>query len=90
MLDFWPDLTQVRYINTIWSQTDYYILSNLGVWSSREELVKLRRVERTFVPRTNEHEKSVAKLRLWERAVERFRGWYHLKEMEQFNQKASS
>lgn len=67
-----------------------YLQLHLGVWSSREELLKLRRIERTFVPRTNEFEKSVAKLRLWERAVDRFRGWYQPKEMEQLNMRESS
>lgn len=91
-LDFWLALIQVTLPKRKWHRSYYYnqIFYWPGVWSSRDELQKLRRIERTFVPRTHEHEKSVAKLRLWERAVERFRGWYHPKDMEQLNQRASS
>lgn len=50
---------------------------NTGYWSGRDELLRLRQVERTFVPCARpERDAAVAKLRGWERAVERFRGWY--------------
>lgn len=50
---------------------------NGGFWTSREELVRMRRIDRTFVPAAaGVRDVRVAKLRDWERAVERFRGWY--------------
>lgn len=49
---------------------------NKGVWSSRDELIKLRKVERTFVPNEGNYERCITKMKCWERAVVRFKGWY--------------
>lgn len=51
---------------------------NTGVWNSRDELTKLRKVERIFVPNPNNYEKAMQKMKHWERAVDRFKGWYQL------------
>lgn len=48
----------------------------IGIWSSRDELVKLRKVERVFVPNESVYERSMNKMKNWERAVNRFKGWY--------------
>lgn len=48
----------------------------VGVWKSRDELIRLRKVERTFVPNESIHERYMAKMKNWERAVGRFKGWY--------------
>lgn len=53
---------------------------NTGVWQERDDLTKLRKVEKTFEPRKNKHEKAIAKMKSWERAIERFKGWYLVKE----------
>lgn len=53
-----------------------------GVWSSRDELIKLRKIDRTFIPRPEQHEKCLARLRLWEKAVDRFKGWYNPNDLE--------
>lgn len=52
------------------------------MWSSRDELIKLRKIEKIFVPRPDQYEKCIAKLHFWERAVDRFRGWYNPKDLE--------
>lgn len=50
---------------------------NAGFWSGRDELLRLRQIERTFVPGDGQtREAALAKQRGWERAVDRFRGWY--------------
>lgn len=51
---------------------------NTGIWHSRDELIKLRKVERTFVPNPTSYEKAMEKMKHWERAVGRFKGWYQL------------
>lgn len=50
---------------------------NTGFWTGRDELLRLRQIERTFVPADAQtREACVATQRGWERAVDRFRGWY--------------
>lgn len=51
---------------------------NTGIWKSRDELIKLRTVERTFVPNSNNYQSAMEKMKHWERAVNRFKGWYQL------------
>lgn len=48
----------------------------VGIWNSRDELIKLRKIERVFVPNEGVHERSMIKMKNWERAVGRFKGWY--------------
>lgn len=48
----------------------------VGIWKSRDELIRLRKVERTFVPNESVHERYTDKMKNWERAVGRFKGWY--------------
>lgn len=50
---------------------------NLGVWKNRDELIKLRDVDRIFIPNENNYTNASEKLKCWERAVERFKGWYN-------------
>ena len=46
----------------------------VGVWSSMEELEKVRRSQHLFVPQRDEAA-CVADYKQWQRAVERSRGW---------------
>lgn len=48
----------------------------IGIWKSRDELIKLRKVERIFVPNESIHERCMSKMKNWERAIGRFKGWY--------------
>lgn len=54
----------------------------LGIWKSRDELIKLRQIERTFIPRNDRHKASIRSLECWKRAVDRFKGWYRPTDME--------
>lgn len=47
-----------------------------GIWKSRDELVKLRKIDRIFIPHKDRHLASKKTLESWKRAVERFKGWY--------------
>lgn len=49
---------------------------NTGVWKDRDELLRLRKVEKVFVPRPEINSKCLETLREWEKACNRFRGWY--------------
>lgn len=49
---------------------------NTGIWKSRSELMKLRQIERTFLPRPEYTIKCIDALESWKRAVDRFKGWY--------------
>lgn len=51
---------------------------NTGIWKSRDELIRLRKVERIFTPNEENHERCMTKMKNWERAVCRFKGWYRL------------
>lgn len=48
----------------------------LGIWSSRDELTKLRKVEKTFVPNIGNYNRVSSRMKNWERALERFKQWY--------------
>lgn len=49
---------------------------NAGVWKDRNDLLRLRKVEKVFVPRPETNAKCMATLREWEKACNRFKGWY--------------
>ncbi len=49
---------------------------NAGVWKDRNDLLRLRKVEKVFVPRPEMYSKGVDALREWENACSRFKGWY--------------
>lgn len=48
-----------------------------GVWKSRKELKKLRKVERCFYPTTNKEliDRQKAELNMWVKAANRFKSW---------------
>lgn len=50
---------------------------NVGVWKDRDELLRLRKVEKIFVPRPEINSKCLGTLREWEKACNRFKGWYN-------------
>lgn len=46
-----------------------------GVWKDRSDMAKLRKIDRVFAPNPS----TIIKRRMdaWERALERFKGWYN-------------
>lgn len=48
----------------------------VGIWKTRDELIKLRKIERVFTPNDGVHDRFMSKMKNWERAVGRFKGWY--------------
>jgi glycerol kinase len=50
----------------------------LGVWSGKEELRRLRRVEREFMPNPNSQRAYAPELERWEKAVQRFLAWHQI------------
>lgn len=55
-----------------------YFDAVLGVWSGKEELRRLRRVEREFVPNPNNQRAYAPELERWEKAVQRFLAWHQI------------
>lgn len=55
---------------------------NTGIWKSKDELSKLRRVKKVFHPRLQYRKVLETKMASWERAVDRFRSWYSPQELE--------
>lgn len=49
---------------------------NVGLWGSREEVMRLRQIDRVFEPNVKEQKKIRGRMELWEKALERFKGWY--------------
>ena len=47
-----------------------------GIWKSKEELKKLRSIDRVFVPNAERRLDYQSVIYQWKRAVERFREWY--------------
>ncbi len=47
---------------------------SVGLWRSKEELAAAQKIERRYLPRTSEKERS-EKIKKWRRAVERSLGW---------------
>ncbi|KAG4073437.1 hypothetical protein HA402_000661 [Bradysia odoriphaga] len=50
---------------------------NVGVWKDRNDLLRLRKVEKVFVPRPEIYSKCLESFRAWEKACNRFKGWYN-------------
>lgn len=61
---------------------------NAGIWKNTSELCKLRKVEKVFTPRLELKQQLIKKMKSWERAVERFRGWYNTEELEMISSKS--
>ncbi|XP_052860053.1 putative glycerol kinase 5 [Anopheles cruzii] len=55
---------------------------NCGVWSSKQQLVEVRKVQKVFHPDEIGRDKRLRQMRAWERAVERFRKWYMLEDIK--------
>lgn len=55
---------------------------NCGVWSSKQQLLQVRKVEKTFYPNAKARDKRLRQMRAWERAVERFKKWYMLEDIK--------
>lgn len=47
-----------------------------GVWKSRAQLTKLRKIDRVFAPDNMNSAILRKRMSLWEKALERFKGWY--------------
>lgn len=54
-----------------------------NVWSSRDELLKLRKIDRLFTPNKDNHKSIVQRMDGWERALERFKYWYSSGELNE-------
>lgn len=50
---------------------------NTGVWTERNDLLKLRKIEKVFVPRVEMNSKILDIFKEWEKACHRFKGWYN-------------
>ncbi|KAH8370991.1 hypothetical protein KR093_005857, partial [Drosophila rubida] len=49
---------------------------NHGIWQTLEELKSFRKVERIFEPQTQLHKIIANRMLKWNKAIERFSGWY--------------
>lgn len=49
---------------------------SLGIWKNRNELLEFRKIDRIFTPAEHMKENYLFKMKDWERAVERLKGWY--------------
>ncbi|XP_037779198.1 glycerol kinase-like [Penaeus monodon] len=47
-----------------------------GIWKSREELIPLHQVGRTFEPQLDQQPKLLRQMKEWERALQRFTKWH--------------
>lgn len=54
-----------------------------GVWKSRSEMVRMRKIDRVFRPNEENAERVVKRMESWEKALERFKGWYSTGELEE-------
>lgn len=54
---------------------------NCGIWKEKNDMVKMRKIERVFYPNLKAREKKLKKMFDWERAVDRFKGWYNPEEL---------
>ncbi|XP_042855882.1 putative glycerol kinase 5 isoform X2 [Penaeus japonicus] len=48
-----------------------------GIWKSREELIPLRQVKKTFEPKWDEQPELLRQMKEWERALQRFTKWHN-------------
>uniref|UniRef100_A0A240PPN5 Glycerol kinase 5 n=1 Tax=Anopheles epiroticus TaxID=199890 RepID=A0A240PPN5_9DIPT len=55
---------------------------NCGIWTTKRQLMDVRRVERTFAPDVTQQMKRQKQMRAWGRAVERFKKWYMLEDIK--------
>ncbi|XP_053674228.1 putative glycerol kinase 5 [Anopheles nili] len=55
---------------------------NCGIWSSKQQLMNARKVEKTFSPDPGRRQKQLKQMRAWERAVDRFKKWYMLEDIK--------
>lgn len=54
-----------------------------GIWKSRAELMKMRKIDRVFSPDPKHTEVMVKRMDAWERALERFKYWYSQGELQE-------
>lgn len=54
-----------------------------GIWKSRAELVRMRKIDRVFVPDKKSGAIVVKRMENWERALERFKNWYSHGELQE-------
>lgn len=47
-----------------------------GLWKDKEEILKLRKIERSFKPRGNGEKSEEELMQIWSKALGRFLGWY--------------
>uniref|UniRef100_A0A182QRJ9 Glycerol kinase 5 n=1 Tax=Anopheles farauti TaxID=69004 RepID=A0A182QRJ9_9DIPT len=55
---------------------------NAGIWSTKRQLMDVRKVEKTFNPNAAGRVQRLKQMRAWERAVERFKKWYILEDIK--------
>uniref|UniRef100_A0A1Y9H2M2 Glycerol kinase 5 n=1 Tax=Anopheles dirus TaxID=7168 RepID=A0A1Y9H2M2_9DIPT len=55
---------------------------NAGVWSTKRQLMDVRKVAKTFSPNAAGRAQRLKQMRAWERAVERFKKWYILEDIK--------
>ncbi|XP_069993335.1 glycerol kinase 5 isoform X3 [Penaeus vannamei] len=48
-----------------------------GIWKSRDELIPLRQVGRTFQPQMDQQPQLLQQMKEWERALQRFTKWHN-------------
>lgn len=53
----------------------------IGMWTSRDELVKMRKIDRVFEPDNRNGILIGKRMTAWERALDRFKGWYGHEDM---------
>lgn len=75
------DITGVRVERAINSESSvlgaaFVAGLNEGIWKNRNELLEFRKIDRIFTPAEHMKENYLFKMKDWERAVERLKGWY--------------
>lgn len=53
-----------------------YIYLFSGIWENRQELCKLRQVDKVFQPDIKRGRNYLSVVSQWKRAVQRFKNWY--------------
>lgn len=47
-----------------------------GIWSKKEDILKLRKIDKTFIPNKNIKVAYKNNIIEWKKAVEKFKDWY--------------
>jgi len=63
----------IFYTETTFKSKLFY---NLGVWKSKDDISKLRKIEKIFYPNKERQADYEKLIKDWKRAIERFKSWY--------------